>query len=76
MNKPELIMNNTCPYPPEEQAICSTLVREIGRQTSWIDKVEAWQSLLSVRVHAKSMRDEQQNHFNRAVQSSQSGEKS
>lgn len=42
----------------EADLIAETLVREIGRNTRWCAKVEAWEALLRIRTVADSMSDE------------------
>lgn len=58
----EILLGNQIPYPAEEEMICAALVRELGRTKSWISHVDTANALLNIRLHAKSMRDEQ-NHL-------------
>lgn len=52
---------NSAIHPADQEAdlICEALVREMGRNTRWKAKVEAWQALLNVRMQQDAMSAEQ-----------------
>lgn len=57
----------------EADLIAETLVREIGRNTRWCAKVEAWEALQRVRMVADSMSAEHRHLHGEATAGSLSG---
>lgn len=47
----------------EEDLICKALVKEIGRTSTWLGVVEAWQALLRVRRMARGLQVEHNYHL-------------